>query len=300
MIRWGVAGTGGISALFAESLAACYGGNAVAVASRDPVSADRFATEWDVPHATDYVELGNTDIDAVYVATPPALHCEHTLRYLDAGKHVLCEKPFATCADDANRMRLAARERGLFLMEGMWPRFLPAYVRVRELLAEKALGDILIVDADFGIRQPDRSRPEFNAVRGGGSMLTGGSYPLGFASMILGAPCDVYAAGDGGWVDEYVAVLLRYDSGAVATIRSSIVSDLACGARVCGSERTLTLSSLTMPQSVDSEAHPVVRPRLAYEIDHVNECLEAGLTESPVMPVAESCAIAATMDQIRA
>lgn len=301
MIRWGVAGTGGVSTLFAEAIAATEGGEVIAVASRDEVRGVRFADQWGIPHSGDYEHLAHMEApDVVYVATPPALHCEFALAALNAGKHVLCEKPLGASLLDAQTMATAAKDNGVFLMEAMWCRFLPAYTRLRQLLAERYVGDIVSMEASFGIKQPNHARPEWSAELGGGALLTGGMYPIQLAHMILGAPKSVSAFGAMGDVDEASCALLRYKTGAVATVSSAIIANLSNGARINGTDGTIVLPSVTQAEAVNAEQHPLDRPRLAYEIEHVHQCLAEGRTESPVMPLSESVAIAETIDKIRA
>ena len=307
MTRWGIAGaSGGISDLFAEAAALVDASEIVAVASRDQSTAARFASRHGIEHLDTYESLAEReDVDAIYVATPPALH-HYAALYLKAGKHVLCEKPLATALWQTEALVGAAQQRGVFLMEAMWCRFLPAYQRLRQLLLDGVVGEVVQVDAYFGIKQPNRARPEFNAAMGGGALLTGGCYPVSFAHMILGEPADVRAFGHVGesGVDETFTAGLLYESGAVASVRSAITADVGNAARICGTEGTLTLSSLTNPTTIDGDPEhvdcPITRPRLAYQLEHVEQCLRDGLTESPVMPLAESCAVARTIDQIRA
>src|SRR5215213_1546381 len=152
-IRWGIAATGGTARQFAVGLSETEDAEAVAVASRTAERAEEFGAEFDIAHRhASYEALAeDPDVDVVYVATPHSRHEAHTLLFLEAGKHVLCEKPFALNEAQARRMIDTARERGLFVMEAIWSRFLPAYERLGELLADGVIGEVLSVDADFGI-----------------------------------------------------------------------------------------------------------------------------------------------------
>jgi predicted dehydrogenase len=128
----------------------------IAVGSRTQEGADRFAFEHEIPHRHgSYESLANdTDVDVVYIGTPHSRHCDDTLLYVDAGKHVLCEKPFAINHEQATRMVAAARQNQRFLMEAIWSRFLPAYGELRRLLASGAVGDLKFVEASFGFNAP--------------------------------------------------------------------------------------------------------------------------------------------------
>jgi predicted dehydrogenase len=156
MIRWGIAGPGGIAATFAEAMARVDGGEVVAVASRSQERADAFGDRFEIPRRYgDYRAMADdADVDAVYVATIQTRHAADAILYLDAGKHVLCEKPLAINAGEVVAMTDAAERSNRFLMEALWSRFLPSYRRLVELIGEGRIGEPLHVDADFGFRPP--------------------------------------------------------------------------------------------------------------------------------------------------
>ncbi|MFN2371737.1 MAG: Gfo/Idh/MocA family protein, partial [Candidatus Krumholzibacteriia bacterium] len=151
-IRWGILGPGRISRTFAQGLREAAGAQLVAVGSRDHVRATAFAAEFGAANAHgSYEELAaDPDVDAVYIGTPHAFHCDHALLCLRHGKHVLCEKSLALNAAQVERMIAAAREAGLVLMEAMWTRFLPAVIRARDLALDGTIGEVRFVVADFG------------------------------------------------------------------------------------------------------------------------------------------------------
>ena len=151
-IRWGILATGGIAHAFAQDLALQPDSELVAVGSRSQASADAFGDEFGVPHrhASYQALVSDPDVDAVYVATPHPGHHDAALLAINAGKAVLVEKPFAMDAAQAREMIDAARERGTFLMEAMWTRFLPHIARVREILAAGTLGDVVYLTAEHG------------------------------------------------------------------------------------------------------------------------------------------------------
>ena len=247
----------------------------------------------------------------VYVATPHSRHEADTLLFLEAGKHVLCEKPFALNERQAQRMVDTARERGLFVMEAIWSRFLPAYVILGELLAERAVGEVESVDADFGVHFPfDPSHRLFDLALGGGALLDLGIYPLQLASLVLGPPTDVHAVGTLGTTgaDENVAAVLAHESGALATVRAATRVNLACAARISGTGGVIALPAfmhcpdsltITTPTGVEHRDAPIVGQGLRYQVGEVHRCLRSGVLESPVVPHAETLSLAATMDRIR-
>ncbi len=247
----------------------------------------------------------------VYVATPHPRHEADTLLFLEAGKHVLCEKPFALNQRQARRMVDTARERGLFVMEAIWSRFLPAYQLLGELLADGVIGEVESIDADFGVRFPwDPSHRLFDLALGGGALLDLGIYPLQLASLVLGPPAEVYAVASLGTTgaDEHVAAVLAHESGALATIRAATCVNLACAARISGAEGVIDLPAfmhcpnaltITTPAGVEHRDAPIVGQGLRYQVAEVHRCLRAGALESPVISHADTLSLAGTMDQIR-
>jgi predicted dehydrogenase len=315
MIRWGIAGPGGIAARFAGAMTLVDDGQIVAVASRSAERAAAFADRFDVTAGyDDYRALAEDPaVDAVYVATPHARHEADTLTYLAAGKHVLCEKPAALNATQARRMVDAAATSGLFLMEAVWSRFLPSYRRLVDVIGRGRIGTPLQVDGSFGFRRPvDPTHRLFDAHLGGGALLDLGIYPIQLCTLVLGPIQSVAARGVIGatGVDEQVAAVLRHERGGLGVIQAAISVPLACTARISGSDGWIDLpafmhcpTSLTVmagvsqPEVVDASFEG---DGFEFEIAEVHRCLAAGLTESPTMPWAETLALAEAMDSVRA
>jgi predicted dehydrogenase len=240
-IRWGVAGPGSIAGSFARSMRHVDDGRIVAVASRVGHRADAFGDEFDVPSRyDDYRGLADDEsVDAVYVATPHARHEADAVLYLEAGKHVLCEKPAALNAAQARRMAVAAEANGVFLMEAVWSRFLPAYQALGDVLRSGRIGEPLLVEADFGFRMPvDPTHRLFDPLQGGGALLDLGIYPIQLCTLVLGHIEQIAAQGVIGetGVDETVTALLRHGRGALGVVKASIRTNLSCTARIAGSE----------------------------------------------------------------
>lgn len=150
-LRWGILGAGSISAQWVESLRACKGASVTAVAAREMSRAQAFADALDIPRAyDDYAEMAAADdVDIVYVGTITRLHKEHSLVAIEAGKHVLCEKPLAGNVDDARQMYAAAEARGVMLQDAMWTRFFPAVEHARFAIETGIIGDVALVQSDF-------------------------------------------------------------------------------------------------------------------------------------------------------
>jgi predicted dehydrogenase len=313
-MRWGIAATGAIAAGFATGLAETEGAERAAVASRTTERAQAFADEHGFARAHGSYEAlaEDPEVDVVYVASPQNRHCDDTLLFLEAGKHVLCEKPFAMNRAEGERMVAAARDRGLFLMEAMWSRFLPAYVTLRELLAEGRIGEVNLVEADFGFALPvDPTHRLFDPALGGGALLDLGVYPVQLARLALGPPDRVGASGHIGstGVDEAVAAVLHHPGGTLAVVKAAITMRMTCTARLAGTEGSIELPAMMhCPNSLSvvspfGERDELVRPiegqGLRYQVDEVHACIADGRLESDVMPQAETLGILETLDAIR-
>jgi predicted dehydrogenase len=312
-VRWGVAGPGGIAERFATGMELVADGEIVAVASRSTERANAFADRHNIPKRYgSYDDLAaDPEVDVVYVATPHSRHEADTLTYIAAGKHVLCEKPFAINAAQARRMVEAARAGGLFLMEAMWSRFLPAYRRLRELLDEGRIGQPLVVEADFGFRVPVISEHRlFDLALGGGALLDLGIYPVQLCAFVLGLPERVLADGVIGetGADEVVTGLLHHSGGRLGVVKASTRVQLSCTARISASDGWIDLPAfMHCPTALTIGGGNVERvdaafdgDGLRFEVEEVHRCLAAGQTESPVMPLDESVAILGVLDEMRA
>ncbi|MHB8095587.1 MAG: Gfo/Idh/MocA family protein [Candidatus Aminicenantales bacterium] len=240
-IRWGILSTGNIAASFARGLRAVPGAELVAVGSRSRDTAERFGRRFDIPHRHPSYEAlaGDPDVDVIYVGTPHNLHHDNTLCCLEAGKSVLCEKPFAINEAQAGRMIAEARKRKLFLMEAMWTRFLPASLELRKMVTEGIIGDVQMIEASFGFRADlNPAGRLFNPALGGGALLDIGIYPISFAYRLLGPPNRITGLADIGstGVDERSGVILGYPNGALAVLHFSLTTDMPSDALVMGTK----------------------------------------------------------------
>lgn len=234
MGAWGILGTGKIARRFAAAVAGASGQRAVAVASRDGERAAAFARELGVERAYAGYEalLADPEVSLVYVALPPALHAEWCVAAARAGKHVLCEKPLALTAAEATTMFAAAREHGVWLMEGFMYRFHPQTRAVERLLAEGAIGQVRLVRASFALTVDEPGNIRFSADLGGGALGDVGCYCVSVARLAAGErPARVSAVAQftPGGVDELLVGTLEYPSGAVAQV--------ACGLRQARHQR---------------------------------------------------------------
>ena len=313
-LRWGILATGGIAHAFASDLRTA-GRDIVAVGSRSAGGAERFAREFGIPRAhASYEELvADPDVDIVYVSTPHPFHADNAILALEAGKHVLVEKPFTLNAAEAARVRDVAAERGLLAMEAMWTRYLPHMVRIRELLAGGALGELRSVFADHTQRISTDPAHRLNALElGGGALLDLGVYPISFAWDVLGAPATISAAArmaDTG-ADTDVAVLFTHASGAVST---SVSGSRAAGpntAHIVGTEArididrvwyTATSFRLVAPDGTILEDHVsgVEGRGMQYQALGAERLVAEGRLAGDVLPIDETVAIMGTLDEVR-
>ena len=311
---WGILGTGGIAQAFVDDLSRAEAHCVGAVGSRSFDKAERFATPivGAVAYGT-YADLvADKNIDAIYVATPHPMHKEHALLAMNAGKPVLCEKPFAMSSAQAQSMIEASRKNNVALLEAMWTRYLPHIAKVREILSSNILGEIQTVEADHGQRLADRGIARLvDPNLGGGALLDLGIYPVSFAHLVLGAPTRITARAvmtDQG-VDAQTSAIFDYKNGAQAIINTTMIAQTPCRAVVSGFlgrleiERTfynpsnmrIVLFDGTVIEYPNSYSGHGLREQ-AIEMARV---VNAGLLESPLMSHHETISVMNSMDEIR-
>jgi predicted dehydrogenase len=311
-IRWGIVGPGRIAENVVRDFPVVEGARVVAVASRSADRARAFADRHDVPtaHGSYADVLADPDVDVLYIATPHPQHHPVALGALRAGKAVLVEKSFTATTAGAAEVVDLARSSGVFAMEAMWTRFQPAVVRLRELVADGAIGDVRSVQADLGVQRDfDPADRLFALELGGGALLDLGVYVVSFAQMLLGTPDSVTAVGSRfpTGVDAEASLLLGYADGRSATLATSLRISLPGQARVFGTTGWIdVLPRFHHPQTIvlhrdGAEPETITRPQLgsgySHELIEVTECLRAGRTESAVMPLADTLAVQHVLEQ---
>jgi predicted dehydrogenase len=264
--------------------------------------------------STDSYEMlvGMPEVDAVYVATPTSHHYRHTMLALRAGKHVLCEKSFAANALQADAMIQEAHDRGLFLMEAMWSRFLPSWAELRRLIAEAHIADVRGVEAAFGGRA--NYNPDVRAFRhdlAGGALLDAAVYPIHLAQMIYGSPrsVDCVARFAPSGVDEQASVLLGFPDGQYATVTAGIRTAFSNQATIYGTEGMIVVPNFIDPTWLEvrwPEREPMHvdflrdRHRFAWELDEAHRCILAGERESAVLSHDDTYQVMGVLDDARA
>jgi predicted dehydrogenase len=320
-VRWGVISTGRIASTVVSDLALLPDAVLQSVSSRTRQNAEAFAAEHGFQSA--YGDDGGLPgyqrllqdpaVDVVYVATPHTSHYSVAKAALEAGKHVLCEKPLTINAGEAAELVRLAKEKSLFLMEAVWTRFLPSVQRAAEIIASGELGEIRWVQADLGFPAPDRPGSRlWRREDGGGALMDVGVYPLTWAMFSLGRPQSITATAhltDGG-VDSETALTLSYSSGAQVQAMTSLTAATPQTATVCGTKgmlrcnaplfnpTELTITSSSGEQRV--EKFTLAGRGYTYQLREVIRCLQQGLLESPTMPLTDTLATMSLLDTARA
>lgn len=313
-VRWGILGTGKIARAFAEALRDVPDAVLAGVASRSRDKADAFATEFGATAAYgSYEDLAAApDIDLVYVATPHPQHAANALLALGAGKGALVEKAFTVNRREAEQVVALARSRGLFLMEAMWTRFLPALAEVRRIAASGEIGEVSQVVADFGFTA--NFGPEhrvYNPALGGGALLDLGIYPLSIAAALLGPVREVRAQAQLGstGVDVQTGFILKHAGGGMSVCSCSFLARTPGELTLSGTRGHVRMNTMFhRARSVtvaldDGSTRTIDTPYLGngyvHEVLEAQRCWRAGLLESPGMPHDETLALMGVMDEIR-
>lgn len=319
VIRWGICSTGSIAGQFARALARVPDARLQAVSSRSQEKADAFAAEYGAVRSYASLEqmLADPDLDVVYIASPHVEHCRQALQVVEAGKHVLVEKPVGLSAAQVEPVFTAAARTGSFVMEALWSRFVPATVKVRELVAEGAIGEVVGVHASFGFPFPDlRDHRLLDPELGGGALLDLGIYSINNAVQLLGPPTSVAAHATMGptGVDVNTALVLGFPGGAVATATCSLVGLDPGTAVVVGTRGHITLDSPQhCPEHLEVAIGDVVARRidterlevptggdgLRYQVHEVHDCLRRGVQQSAIMSWQHTRDLMTVLDRAR-
>ena len=320
-IKWAIIGAGNIAKQFITELKKLPNTSVVAVASARVSSATAFAQQFNISvvYNSDIELIEQCDADIVYIASPHHLHFPQALACLNSGKAVLCEKPMTLNARQSKQLVKLAKEKQLFLMEAMTTPQLPAIQKLQVLIADGKLGEIKTIQTSMGFQaEADLSNRLFNPQLAGGALLDVGIYPLVLTQLLMkNAPVEIFSQVEKAptGVDQQSTISLRYeDTKGASTLvqcQSSVVSFLPCFALVCGSKLIAELPDFSWSgkkiilrdqsgqvlEEINCDQH-----ENAYfiEASHVNECLQKGLIESPLVTHRQSIAVLEIMDKVRA
>ena len=311
-LKWGILGPGRIAEKLAVAIQQSEGAELYAVGSRSLDKAANFAKRFGASQSySSYEELCSDDkLDVIYIATPHSFHCEHSMLAMKHGRNVLCEKPFALDAGEAQKMIQCAKDNNVFLMEAMWSRLLPGMKKVQELLAANAIGPIKKMSADFCFTSSPEDKPRlFEQALGGGALLDVGIYPLTLACSFFGFPKSIEAEADltDKGVDATSAYFLNFANGAKAELYSSVVKESPGQAIIEGEEGTLTihakawtLQKITLKNGVEKTFDTSYEGSdYLLQVEEVNQCLTQGLKESSVNSFEWTMNMMKLMDDLR-
>ena len=316
IFRFGIIGPGKIANKFCESLQTLqHEAQVYAVASRDGDRAKEFAVKFNAPnvYASYQALVDDPAVDIIYIATPHPFHFEQAKLCLDHGKAVICEKPLTISYRQTAQLIELARLKKVFLMEAMWSRFIPALVKMKELVDAGEIGEIKFMHADFGfIAPPNMDQRTFNKSLGGGAQLDVGVYPMFLTLWLLGKPdyIKAFASIASTGADDNTAAMFGYKNGAVASIYSSFVADSAKVAVITGTKGIITIQeawhkathfTIRKNDATPPEIYEVPYPSngLQFQAVEAMQCLREGKIESTKLPLAMSLLMAETADEIK-
>lgn len=253
-LQVGLIGAGAITQKFMDAISAVDGYTVSWVAASTEASAVSFANKNGIPHhAKNADELFAQNLDLIYIATPNHLHFEFAKKAMLSGKHVLCEKPLTIYASETERLIEISHQTGRFLAEGLWTKLLPFYDNLRKLLAEKRIGEVHAITADYFFSANfDPATRLFSPAMGGGALLDIGIYEIVLAGMVLGLnPLSVSSSchiGQSG-VDEITCFALQYESGALANCICSITTSAPQKAVIMGTKGRIEIEDFGRAES---------------------------------------------------
>lgn len=311
-MNWGFIGFGRIARKFLESLNAVEHEVPYAFASRSNAS----ALQKEFPEVRVYSSyadiLADADIDIVYISTTHNFHCQNVIDAINAGKHVLCEKPIGVSSDEVVKMTLAAKSNDKFLMEAMWMRFLPAYREAIAKIKAGEIGQVKYMTASFGFRSEDKLTQDgrlLNPDLAGGALYDVGVYPLTIVSDLFGwKPVDfkAHAIKSDTGVDETIQIQLDFGQDRMAQVVGSITMNTNKEACIYGEKGFVRIPMFWKSESyevvkgddVEVFYAPMISTGYAHEIMEVSKCIKQGKTESELFTLNDSLMSAKLVESI--
>jgi predicted dehydrogenase len=313
-LNWGIIGPGSIANSFADALAVSEQGQLFAVASRDISKAQDFANKYAASKFYgNYQHLVDDPlVDIIYIATPQSFHYQQAKLCLEAGKHVLMEKPLTINAAQADNLIKLAAGKNLLLQEALWSRFMPCFAQVMRWISEGKIGQLQYICSDIGFAFGDRPDHRlFQSELGGGALLDLGVYSIALSQLIMGEyPSEIQAMGNIGEsnVDENTSVNMYYPSGRYAQFTCTIKAQANNSMTIVGSEGRIVLPAhfwngnkaiLQQDGGVEEIDFPHKVNGFEYQIEESMACVIADKVYSEMMPHNDSLATMRTMDEIR-
>ena len=309
----GILGAGNIAGTMARTLNGMKDATAYAVAARDLERAQSFAKEYQLEKAYGSYEemLQDENVDLVYIATPHSHHLEHGKLCISYGKPVLCEKSFTANAAQARELLDYAKEKGVFITEAIWTRYMPSRKIITDIIESGELGDVHMLSANLGYRLIDKERLT-NPELAGGALLDVGVYPLNFASMFFGndienitSSCVKFETG----VDGQAGMILTYKDGRMATLHTGMYAASEQYGIIYGSKGYLIAYNINNIDKIDvfSSDRKLIRTievpeqitGYEYEVEACMKALAEGKLECEEMPHSETIRMMEWMDTLR-
>jgi predicted dehydrogenase len=314
-LRWGILATGWIADLFVKDLL-MTGHSVTAIGSRNDETAKRFAKQFGIANAHGSYEalVADPTVDVIYIATPHPHHITAARLALNAGKHILVEKPFTINAREAAEIVALAKSKNLVVLEAMWTRFLPHMLRIREIIAAGTIGEVRSVIADHTQSLPEDPKHRLNDLAlGGGALLDLAIYPISLTWDILGKPATIQASATfkKTGADAQVATIFHYASGAMATTLSSSDSAGSNRASIVGTKGRIEIDHVWYSPTtfrvydnsnvVTETFDGAVEGRgMQFQADEIERLIASGATAGKILPPTQSVAIMQTLDDVRA
>jgi predicted dehydrogenase len=265
-VRWGIFGTGEISAKFVESFHYVQNAEITFVASRSKKNAEKFASIFNIPNAIEgYYEASKAKLaDIVYIATPVYKHEEHSMMCIEQNVSIMVEKPFAMNSNSAKKISKAAISKSLFAMEAMWTRFLPTSVELKRRVQKKEIGDIRMVSGSFGVSKHNKfiNRAK-SSYQNNGSLFQLGIYPLSLSQWLFGDPSSIQALGNinNKGIDEDFSFQVRFKSGVIGNFHSSISSWSENNFQIMGTHGKISFNGpVVRPYGISIAKHKPLQP----------------------------------------
>ncbi|MEO8763822.1 MAG: Gfo/Idh/MocA family oxidoreductase [Ginsengibacter sp.] len=312
-LRWGLIGAGHISHAFMKDFQFMKNAELVAVAASDKTRGEEYAKKYNIPISCSYQELyASKEVDAVYISTTHNFHYEQALACLQNGKAVLCEKPITVNIEECNELIKVAKEQKVFLMEAMWTCFLPAIRQAKQWIREGRIGNLKVIQADFGFSmEKNRKGRIYNPDLAGGSLLDLGVYPISMANYFADEFPELISASavftETG-VDERLAMILQYGE-ITATLFSSIICRMANACCLFGEKGYIELPEFWRASSAkifngDFELIETFDDKRSshgfiYEMQHANDRVLTGHIESDIVPLSNTRDVQAIMMEVR-
>lgn len=312
-IKWGIIGLGNIASQFAADLLLLEDAELAAVASRDFAKGKLFAEKFNALKVYDSYDLifEDQEVEIIYIATPHNSHAELSIKALENGKHVLCEKPMALSYQDAMRMIEASKKYNRFFMEAFWTRFIPSIQDVLQKVNNGIIGNVNYINADFAFYGSETENKRlFDKELGGGALFDIGVYPLFLSYLVLGNPKKVLAKAvmHKNKVDLQTSIILQYEK-AQSVLHASIVSDSDMKASISGTEGRIELNApwyiadgYSLYENEKEEAVfslPALGKGYAHEAIECHNCIRDNKIESELWSHQNSLDLSKIVEEIK-